>query len=231
MSDHQWGSFAVYKSTDGGETWRSTGLRNSNAVSFLTIDPATPTTIYAATNSSDGVYKSLDGGDSWQAASTGLPQSIPIFKALTALVIAPTTPPTLYAGTWEDRNSGRVFKSTDGGSTWHATGLFGGVHTLAIDPTTPTTLYAATVYGAEGNRSALFKSTDGGDTWTNPGVIFENASATMLVIDPKTPSTVYMGSDNGMFKSTDGGSTWGAINTAVTVIHALAIDPQTPTTL
>ena len=112
MSDHRWGSFEVYKSTDG-EPWRSTGLRNSSAVSFLTIDPATPTTIYAATNSSDGVYKSLDGGDSWQAASTGLPQSIPIFKALTALVIAPTTPPTLYAGTWEDQNSGRVFKSTE----------------------------------------------------------------------------------------------------------------------
>jgi hypothetical protein len=72
-----------------------------------------------------------------------------------ALALDPATPTTLYAGT----DGGGVFKSPDGGDTWHAvsTGLTGRyVTALAVDPATPTTLYAGT------NRVGVFKSTDGG---------------------------------------------------------------------
>src|SRR5437867_11422272 len=79
---------------------------------------------------------------------------------ISALAIDPLTPTTLYAWT----NGGGLFKSTDGGANWSATGLTNiSGRALAIDPITPTTLYA----GADGG---VFKSTDGGARWSGTGL-------------------------------------------------------------
>ena len=77
----------------------------------------------------------------------------------------------------------------------------------------------------------MFKSTNGGGNWINTGLT--DTSVYALAIDPKTPATLYAGTDGGVFKSTDGGMNWSAVNTGLTAtgVHALAIDPQTPTTL
>src|SRR5438094_875201 len=73
------------------------------------------------------------------------------------LALHPQTATTVYAGTC----GGGVFKSTDGGATWSASGLTdASVLALALDPQTPTTLYAGTYGGG------VFKSTDGGTTWS-----------------------------------------------------------------
>src|SRR2546425_10038928 len=81
---------------------------------------------------------------------------------ISALAIDPLTPTTLYAST----NGGGLFKSTDGGANWSATGLTNiYVSALAIDPVTPTTLYAGTSYGP-----GVFKSTDGGASWNATGL-------------------------------------------------------------
>jgi photosystem II stability/assembly factor-like uncharacterized protein len=124
----------VYRSTDGGTTWTSLGVP-SPSVLFTTIDPATPTTVYAA---GSGIYRSTDGGKTWAQSDVGLSDS-----AVSALVVDPAAPSTLYAGT---RGHG-VFRSTDAGASWTAfadgmTGL--PVSALAIDPAIGTTLYAAT---------------------------------------------------------------------------------------
>ena len=84
-------------------------------ITTLAIDPATPTTLYAGTNS-DGMFKSTNGGGNWSAVNTGLTAT-----GVHTLAIDPTTPTTLYAGTY----GGGVFKSTNGGGNWSAvnTGL------------------------------------------------------------------------------------------------------------
>ena len=124
---------------------------------------------------------------------------------------------------------------------WTTQGPQGGlIRALAIDPGTPGTLYAAT------NGTGLFKSTDAGITWrpANAGLpdggvydpdlgAFNGVAA--LAIDPRTPSTLYAGTDSvGVFKSTDAGDTWISADTGLPdgySVAALAIDPHTPSTL
>lgn len=159
--------------------------------------------------------------------------------SITALAIDPVTPTTLYAGTY-DRG---VFKSTDGGASWSATGLTNILVTaLAIDPQTPGTVYA----GTEGGGA--FKTADGGGNWIaiNSGLTELNVAD--LAIDSQTPATLYAVtpgawvspgevSPGGVFKSTDGGATWNAVlrnesffyQTAI--VQDLAIDPQNPAVL
>src|SRR3989454_550397 len=147
-----------------------------------------------------------------------------------ALAIDPLNPTTLYAGTY----GGGVFKSTDGGVSWSASGptnIYTSVTALAIDAVTPTTLYAGSIYSP-----GVFESTDGGAGWyaTHParGVL-------SLAIDPLTPTTLYAGDDaSGVFKSMDGGANWSSallfhygLCGPCGGVGALTIDPLRQTTL
>jgi photosystem II stability/assembly factor-like uncharacterized protein len=101
----------------------------------LSIDPSTPTTLYAGTTI--GIYKSVNGGSNWSRINSSFRVQV--------LIIDPTTPTTLYAGAING-----VFKSTDGGSNWVAAGLTGAnIRALAIDPVMPSTLYAGTGGGVD----------------------------------------------------------------------------------
>src|SRR5437667_308531 len=101
-------------------------------------------------------------------------------------------------------------------------------------PRPPATLYVSTGGG-------VFKSTDGGGNWRSVLVLSPGTFVLALAIDPQTPMTVYAGtidatttgSGHGVFKSTDGGESWSAVNTGLSnqAVHALAVDPQTPTTV
>jgi hypothetical protein len=99
----------VYKSEDGGATWRY--LRQSRAVRgfSLAIAPTTPTTLYLY--GERGVYKSADGGETWRAVNRGL--ELGETKWVSALSIDPTNPRVVFAGT----DTG-VYKSENGGDTW-----------------------------------------------------------------------------------------------------------------
>jgi hypothetical protein len=165
---------------------------------------------------------SIDGGGTW--SRTGL---MPC-EIISLLVFDPRTPTTIYAGVQGSCGMGGcslegVFKSTDGGDTWHSIGLTNRtVNAIAIDPVEPTTLYAGTAGGG------VFKSTDGGGTWS--GIGFTDLTVFALVIDPRVPTTLYAGTDAGVYKSADGGNTWNA--TGITDnVTALVVNPKTPTTL
>lgn len=222
----------VFKTTDGGDTWNVTSLSTSDGhpdavLSALAIDPTTPTTLYAGVYDV-GVFKSTDAGGTWSATALtfpagGDPDGVFAYSVY-ALAIDPAT---LYACVGYGRG---ILKSTDGGTTWSASGLPSCV--LAFDPATPATLYAG--------GGGVFKSTDGGTTWSASGL--PNAVVSALAIDPSAPATLYAGGalpygGNGVvFKSTDGAMSWQAINAGLPPnsnanVIALAIDPTTPTTL
>jgi photosystem II stability/assembly factor-like uncharacterized protein len=175
----EWGDISwstpsqLIKSTDGGLSWNPVGLTGVGVLT-LAIDPLTPTTLYAGTNS--GVYKSTDGGSSWNT-SGGL------VGRVSSLAIDPLTPTTLYAGALD-----AIQKSTNGGASWSATALtgVGDVLSLALDPLTPATLYAGTSYGG------VLKTTNSGVNWNPTGVITWTHISSMSV----NPSSVVRGSSS-----------------------------------
>jgi hypothetical protein len=205
----------VYKSTNSGASWASTGL-NTGFITAFAIDPLVPETIYAGVDRG-GIYKSANGGGTWTAVNSGL-------TALNVRTIAihPTTPATIYAGT----GSG-IYKTTNGGTTWTSTstGLFDpNINVLVLDPRNPNTLYAAT------NSVGIFRSTTGGSFWfaANGGLTSSSLGilATALAID-RASGTLYaaVGESNvsRIFKSTTGTS-WTPTSLHTARVNAIAID-------
>ena len=183
----------VYKSTDGGASWKRLGPSKGGGVfGGVVLDPGRPKTVYAGTQG--GVFKSIDGGASWMRSG--------LKETLTALALAPDGR-VLYAGaacfSYLPCGPG-VFRSTDAGASWVPSGLDGqDVVALALDPRRPTTIYAAT-------DEPSFKSTDGGASWQLLDGLPSGVNT--LAVDPRHPTVVYAGTAAGVFKSVDGGVVW-----------------------
>src|SRR5262245_16221645 len=208
---------SVFKSGDGGNSWTLSdrGLAGKFVGSFA-VDPVTPTTIYAGTDS--GVFKSTDSGANWGA--TALTESV--FD----VVIDSKTPATIYAA-----GTVNIFKSINGGVSWQPPRiLVPGIsaYILAIDPTTPTTLYAVdinTIFFLGYDR--FFKTVDGGAHWMVLNVEQLSKSIRVVAPDPITPMTIYFGG-SGLFKSSDGGANWSEVkngSNSFVDVRSIAIDP------
>lgn len=205
-----------------------TSLWQKDDVITLEIDPISPTTLYAGTET-QGVFKSIDGGFNWVPSNTGL-----INLRIVTLAIDPIQPTTLYAGSFgTDGTNGAAYKSIDKGENWiqisnEMDGAY--VSSLLLDPLTSSTIYAGTSNG-------VFKSSNSGVEWTQLDTGSTDPYILDMVIDPITPTNLYavdFGTPNqGLIKSTNGGNNWSDINAGSwdTEILRLAIDPQTPTTL
>jgi subtilisin family serine protease len=232
----------LYKSTDGGASWTSTGLNSllaarsldatapsfakagdealsATLVSAVTTDPANSQVVYATTWGS-GIYKSTDGGASWTPVNAGLGD-----LWLYAIVADPSSGQVLYAGA----NSGGVFKSTDGGGSWFAAnnGLANlNLRSLAVDPANSQLLYA-------GTQGGVYKSADGGGWWAATGALGAG-DPWAIAVDSTNSQTLYAGlGGSGVYKSTNGGGVWFAVNNGLGSwdLRALILDPSAPQTL
>jgi photosystem II stability/assembly factor-like uncharacterized protein len=185
----------VFKSTDGGKTWTQMGLTDTQMIAMIAVDPRNPDRLFVAAlghpygpNAERGIFRSLDGGKTFQKV---------LYKdeytSGNDVRIDPSDPNTIYATLWQQQQSfleGRefggsgngIFKSTDGGTTWHQ--LTEGLPTviqanLAIAPSNPKVIYAtvaglAPAVGGRGGRGGapsttgvvgFYKSTDAGEHW------------------------------------------------------------------
>src|SRR6202047_3313064 len=227
----------IYKSTDAGKTWTHLGLRNSQGIPALAIDPRDPNRIFAAAlghpygaNEERGIYLSTDGGQNWQKV---LSKSENVGGS--DVEIDASNPDVIYAalwelrlGPWEDGNQyngtgGGLFKSTDGGKTWRplTNGLPKGMIqiNLTIAPSQPSRLFAAVASArgenAPGSDVGIYRSDDAGENWqriTNdprPAGRIGGGDLPMPKVDTKNPDIVYCTSTVTM-KSTDGGKTWAS---------------------
>lgn len=170
----------IYKSPDGGKTWKNMGLKKSEHISKIIVHPDNSNTIWVAVQGplwskggERGLYKTTDGGKTWNK-TLGDNE----WTGVTDLLIDPRNPDWLYAATWQRHrtvaaylgggpNSG-IHRSMDGGATWErlSTGLPKGKMGkigLAISPQQPDVLYAA----IELNRTkgAVYKTTNRGASW------------------------------------------------------------------
>ncbi|MBI2821183.1 MAG: IPTL-CTERM sorting domain-containing protein [Acidobacteria bacterium] len=202
-----------------GVTWTKLNVGPApNAVNALAINPANPTTLYAA--SLRGIFKSLDGGLNWAAANSGLPAG----TIANSVALSPGNPSTIYAAT-----SAGFAKSVDGGGNWTILSFLPGgtslslllnpFRPLAVSPSTPQVIYA-------GSSAGILKSANGGASWipANSGILAARIGD--LVLDPKT-STVYAGTfGGGVFKSANGGARWNSLGSLDNPsVNALALDP------
>jgi photosystem II stability/assembly factor-like uncharacterized protein len=225
----------IYKSTDAGKTWTHLGLRDGLQIPALAIDPRDPNRVFAAVlghpygpNEERGLFRSLDGGQSWQKV---------IYKdentGASDVEIDPSNPDVIYAsmwevreGPWEDGNEvngtgGGLFKSTDGGNTWHplTTGLPKDLSQIyvAIAAADSRRLYATV--GSASGALGVYRSDDAGENWSKitddprPSGRIGGGDLAVPRVDTKNPDVVYCASTVTM-KSTDGGKTWSSFRGA-----------------
>jgi photosystem II stability/assembly factor-like uncharacterized protein len=170
-------------------------------IRFFVFHPSNPDIVYAATRS--GVFVTTDQGGRWTRQS-----GLPMHAIVWALVMHPQDPDRLLAGIQGGREG--VYRTADGGKTWHATGLPGPVYALAVDPRRPDVMFAASRLDSPTSSPSgggLFKSTDGGASWQlkldGPRI-----HVGALAIDPRDPERIYIGSDGIVLRSSDGGIAW-----------------------
>ncbi len=260
---------AVYKSVDGGSTWKPTALSAVGFVWSLKMHPGLGD-VYAGTDR--GLFRSHDGGATWVRYSQGLEGA-----HVAALAFSPSSAQTVYAAVVDFCERGGVFKSVDAGSSWSFSGR--GISALLIesvvvDPTNSNVLWVIASQvafrsadrgrtwarvspgpdGGEGGANQVAvspldgamvdlvlpdgtvrRTRDSGQTWETAGHLLTppvRCSNVLLVIDPRTPTTLYA-AEVGMAKSADGGATWIDVqgDPADMVFGDLAIAPSSPATL
>jgi photosystem II stability/assembly factor-like uncharacterized protein len=225
----------IYKSADAGKTWTHLGLRDGFQIPALRVDPRDSNRVFAAVlghpygpNEERGLFRSTDGGQTWQKVITKDENT-----GASDVEIDPSNPDVIYAsmweareGPWEDNNvfngtGGGLFKSTDGGSTWHplTSGLPKDLSQInvAIAPTDPRRLYATIAMSS--GKLAFYRSDDAGESWSHatddprPSGRIGGGDLSIPKVDSKNADIVYCVSTVTM-RSTDGGKTWSGFRGA-----------------
>ena len=238
----------VYRSSDGGKSWRLVGLSDSQQIGRIQIDPRDANVVYVAAlghpygpNAERGLFKSTDGGKHWTKvlgpdASTGAID----------VVLEPGNPSVVYAALWQTRRTpwniyppshgpgSGLYRSSDGGAHW--THLVGngfaaapGRIGIAVAASQPSRVYAM----VDADSGGLYRSDDRGDHWKR------TSSDTRIwqrgwyfggvTVDPQNADEVYVCNTN-LYRSVDGGKTMVPIEGDATGddFHVLWIDPEHP---
>jgi photosystem II stability/assembly factor-like uncharacterized protein len=227
-----WGN--VFKSTDGGGSWKGVTTEPWNRVGALAVDPAQHRVVYAGTDR--GVAKTVDGGRTWRMVNSGLYDRLTrgrYGEGVSSLVIDAHDPRTVYA-----TKQGALFRTTDGGAHWRILGpapyrtlrcphcavlIYGSIVTAAIDPNHSRTIYAGWTRGASWN---LYKSTDRGDSWSRiePQGSSRPRSLASLAIDGDGTLFATEASPTGVLTSSDGGATWSPAGLPGRTVWSLEVD-------
>jgi photosystem II stability/assembly factor-like uncharacterized protein len=211
-----------------GLRWRCIGPFRGGRTVGATGVPGKPNLFYIGVNNG-GVWKTTDAGRTWTPIFDDQPTG-----SIGALAVAPSNPDIIYVGSGEglqrpDLSTGDgVYKSSDGGKTWHNVGLRDGqqISAMIVDPKDADRVFVAVLghpYGPNKERG-VYRTTDGGKTWKQVLARDENTGAVALTFEPGQPQTIYavlwearqgpwengswQGSGSGLYKSTDGGSKW-----------------------
>ena len=231
----------LYKSTDAGKTWAYAGLRDTQAIGRIIVDPKAPNRLFVAAlghifgpNSERGIFRSTDGGKTWEKVLF-----VDDKTGGSDVAFDPHNPDILYAGMWQayrhpwimesgGPGSG-LYKSTDGGTSWTKLsggglpdGIWGRVN---VAPTSnPNRVYAM----IEAGKGGLYRTDDGGKTWAliNSKNDYKQRAwyFNTLFADPKEPDVVYV-LNTSLYRSKDAGKTFKALHTPHGDDHELWIDP------
>lgn len=239
----------VYKSVDGGKSWKNMGLKNSEHIGMIKVHPEDSDVVYVAAQGplwsaggDRGLYRTTDGGETWKKVL-----EISDDTGVSEVLIDPENPDTLYAVAYQRRrrvwtliNGGPesgLHKSTDGGETWHAinSGLpkveLGRIG-IAMSQQDPNVLYA--VVEAQNDAGGFFRSSDGGESWERRSKYVTGSPQYYQEIftDPNVFDRIYA-MDTIFQVSDDGGRSFRPVGQENMHVdhHALWIDPDDSTHL
>ena len=228
----------VWKSVDGGLTWKPlTDDLPAASLGAIAIHQPNPDLVWIGTGERNrrnsagvgiGIYKSLDAGKTW--IHMGLENT----GVIDAILIDPRNPDVVFVGamgnTWTDSEDRGVYKTTDGGETWHKVLYINertGPGDLVMDPSNPDHLIAGMwehrrwpwYFRSGGPGSGLYTSYDGGETWkklgTADGLPEGELGRFGLDFARSNPNVVYAlteAAQNVLLRSEDGGDTWTTVN-------------------
>lgn len=237
-----WGD-GVYKSVDGGNTWSNVGLKESEHIGTIRIDPRNSDVVYVAAQGplwrpggDRGLYKTTDGGQTWQCIL-----EISENTGVNEVHFDPRNPDVLYASAYQRRRhvwtlidggpESAIYKSTDAGATWRKLtngipGVDKGRIGLAVSPADPDVIYAI-IEAAEG-KQGVYRSTDRGESWHKRSSYMTSSPQyyNELVADPHDVDRLYA-LDTYLQVSEDGGAGWSSVPNDNRHVddHALWIDP------
>ena len=233
----------VYRSDDGGKNWQNLGLRKSEHIGRVVIDPRDSKVVYVAAEGplwgpggDRGLYKTADGGKNWKAVLT-----ISENTGVVDVAIDPSNADIVYASAYQRRRhvftlidggpESAIYKSTDAGATWNK--LKSGLPTvdmgrigLAVSPADPMVVYA-TIEAADG-KGGIFRSNDKGATWERRNEFDAGAMYyARVVTDPKNVDRIFV-MNVSLRESLDGGKTLHKVEetTHHGDDHAMWIDPD-----
>jgi photosystem II stability/assembly factor-like uncharacterized protein len=233
----------IYRSEDGGKSWQNLGLKKSEHVGRVVIDPRDSKVVYVAAEGplwgpggDRGLYKSADGGQTWKAVLT-----ISENTGVVDVQLDPANPDIMYAAAYQRRRhvftlidggpESAIYKSTDAGATWKK--LKSGLPTvdmgrigLAVSPADSNVVYA-TIEAADG-KGGIFRSSDKGATWERRNEVDQGAMYySRVVADPKNADRIFV-MNVQLRESLDSGKTLRKVNEVNHHgdNHAIWIDPD-----
>jgi len=240
-------SGGVWKTIDGGNTFRSVFDQHTQSIGAVRVDPTDAKTIWVGTGESwvrnsvsigDGVYKSTDGGDSW--TNLGLADS----ERIARIQVDPKAHDTVFVCAtgklWKGNEERGVFKTTDGGKSWKKVLYVDadtGCSDLSMDPQESRILYAGMwtfrrypdFFQSGGKGSGLYKSSDGGETWKKleGGLPGGELGRIGVMAAPSRGATVYAVVEakdkaqdkqtTALWRSDDAGASWSRMNDSFNV--------------
>src|SRR6056297_3734298 len=235
----------VYKSVDGGKSWKNMGLKESRQIGKILVDPRNSDVVYVAAEGSiwgpggqRGLYKTTDGGKNWKKIL-----DISKHTGVNDIVMDPRNPDVLYAASEQRRRhvhtkigggpETAIYKSTDAGKNWRKLkkglpkGHIGRIG-LAISPVNPDYIYAI-MQGNE-EEGGFFRSTDRGESGKKMSKHHSSAQYyNEIIADPQNVNKVYS-METFSKVTTDGGKTWKRVglNKKHVDDHAMWINPNNP---
>jgi photosystem II stability/assembly factor-like uncharacterized protein len=233
----------VYKSKDGGKSWKNMGLEKSEHISKIIVDPRNSDVVYVAAygplwseGGDRGVYKTTDGGENWERIHFVSENS-----GSCDLIMDPSNPDVLYEAVHQRRRhvftyigggkESSIYKTTDGGKTWKesASGLPAGkMGRIGLAISTADSDYIYAIVEAEGDAHGFFRSTNKGVTWNKRSSYKTSGNYYQEIIcDPKDRDKVFS-MNTWLHHTEDGGKTFKATGESKKHVdnHCIWINPN-----
>ena len=230
------GERGVYKTTDGGRTWRAVlTVSEHTGAADVVMHPANPDVLMAATHQrrrhvwtlvnggpESAIYKSTDGGETWRKVTRGLPSGD---MGRIGLAYSPADPTVVYATVEAADDAQGFYRSADGGETWEKRGSYIAqpmyYGEIFADPKAVDRVYAIDVLNQV--------TEDGGATWRPLGEANKHVDNHVIWIDPRDTDHLIVGCDGGLYETFDRGANWDfKENLPVTQFYRVEVDDSWP---